>query len=73
MRPLLVLVVIGLAGCSNTGHGGATGAAPVRYIGERANVNGTYTGATSSSTMLKQRIKEDSAGGAANGGGETSY
>jgi hypothetical protein len=73
MKPLLMLVVIGVAGCSHTGHGGATGAAPVPYIGERANVNGTYTGATSSSTMLNQRIKEDGAAGTANGGGETSY
>jgi hypothetical protein len=42
-------------------------------MGERANVSGTYTGATSSSTMLEQRIKEDSARGAAGGGGNTRY
>jgi hypothetical protein len=48
-------------------------AAPARYMGERANVNGTYTGATSSSTMLKQRIKEDSARGIGSGGQETKY
>jgi hypothetical protein len=30
-------------------------------------MNGTYTGATSSSTMLEQRIKEDSARGAVGG------
>jgi hypothetical protein len=67
------LVVFGLAGCSNSGNGGAAGAAPARYMGERANVNGTYTGATSSSTMLEQRIKEDSARGAPAGGASTRY
>jgi hypothetical protein len=36
-------------------------------------VNGTYNGATSSSTMLEQRIKEDSAKGATSGGANTKY
>ena len=49
------------------------GAAPERYMGERANVNGTYNGATSSSSMLMQRIKQDSANGASSGGGTTQY
>ena len=42
-------------------------------MGTRSNVNGTWNGATSSSTMLMQRIKEDSARGAASGGGDTKY
>lgn len=68
-----LLLAAELAGCSGSGNGGATGAAPARYMGERANVNGTYTGATSSSTMLKQRIKEDSTQGSAGGGASTRY
>jgi hypothetical protein len=70
---MVMMVVLALAGCSSSGNGGATGAAPERYMGERPNVNGTYNGATSSSTMLKQRIKQDSAGGATSGGGNTRY
>ena len=42
-------------------------------MGTRSNVNGTWNGATSSSTMLEQRIKEDSARGAPSGGGDTKY
>jgi hypothetical protein len=38
-----------------------------------ANVNGTYNGATTSSSMLEQRIKQDSANGASSGGGNTQY
>lgn len=66
---------LALAGCSsgNSDNGGAYGAAPDRYMGTRANVNGTWNGATSSSTMLEQRIKEDSARGATSGGGNTKY
>ena len=71
MRKMLMIVALGLAGCS--GNGGATGAAPDRYMGERANVNGTYNGATSSTTMLAQRIKEEWAKGAVSGGGDTKY
>jgi hypothetical protein len=71
MRKILMIVALGLAGCSD--NGGATGAAPDRYMGERANVNGTYNGVTSSSTMLGQRIKEDWAKGATSGGGDTKY
>ena len=70
---VMVVIVLASAGCSGSGNGGATGAAPERYMGERANVNGTYDGSTSSSTMLKQRIKEDSAKGATSGGGDTKY
>jgi len=72
---ILMVLALGLAGCAGpgNGNGGATGAAPARYMGERANVNGTYDGSTSSSTMLKQRIKEDSAKGATSGGGDTKY
>ena len=81
--PSLALVLI-LAGCgpntgpntgSNTGanNGGATGAAPERYMGVRPNVNGTWNGATSSTTMLEQRIKQDSARGATSGGADTKY
>lgn len=73
MRPTLMILLFALAGCSGAGNGGATGAAPSRYMGERPNVNGTYDGATSSSTMLKQRIKQDSAKGLRNGGADTSY
>ena len=72
MMAMMVLAV-GAAGCAGSGNGGATGAAPERYMGERANVNGTYNGATSSSTMLEQRIKQDSANGAFSGGGNTQY
>jgi hypothetical protein len=39
----------------------------------RSNVNATWNGTTSSSTMLMQRIKEDSARGADSGGGDTKY
>ena len=73
MRKMLMVIALGLAGCSGSGNDGATGAAPDRYMGERANVNGTYNGATSSSSMLKQRIKQDSANGASSGGGNTQY
>jgi hypothetical protein len=73
MRKMLMVLALGLAGCSGSGNGGATGAAPDRYMGERGNVNGTYNGATSSSTMLEQRIKEDSAKGATSGGADTKY
>lgn len=70
-----------LAGCSGGadigtaagGNPGATGAASERYMGVRSNVNATWNGTTSSSTMLMQRIKEDSARGAASGGGDTKY
>lgn len=74
--PSLALFLI-LAGCSasNGGatNGGATGAAPERYMGTRPNVNGTWDGTTSSSTMLEQRIKQDSARGATSGGADTKY
>jgi hypothetical protein len=73
MRKMLMVIALGLAGCSGSGNDGAMGAAPDRYMGERANVNGTYNGATSSSTMLEQRIKEDSAKGATSGGANTKY
>jgi hypothetical protein len=72
MTTMMVLAV-GVAGCAGSGNCGAMGAAPERYMGERANVNGTYNGATSSSSMLKQRIKQDSANGASSGGGNTQY
>lgn len=72
-----------LAGCSGNGDAGtggtaggnpgATGAAPESYMGVRSNVNATWNGTTSSSTMLMQRIKEDSARGAPSGGGDTKY
>ena len=75
MRRMLMVVALGLAGCSGPGssNNGVTGAAPDRYMGERANVNGTYNGATSSSTMLMQRMKEDWANGATSGGADTKY
>jgi hypothetical protein len=69
----MMVLAVGLAGCVSSGNGGATGAAPDRYMGERANVNATYNGATSSSSMLMQRIKQDSANGATSGGGNTQY
>lgn len=75
-----VALFLALAGCSGSGstanpdgNAGATGAASERYMGTRSNVNATWNGATSSSTMLEQRIKEDSARGAASGGGDTKY
>jgi hypothetical protein len=72
--PLLGLLIgVGVAGCTGSGNGGATGAAPARYMGERPNVNGTWNGSTSSSSMLMQRIKEDSARGATSGGANTRY
>jgi hypothetical protein len=71
MMAMMVLAV-GAAGCAGSGNGGATGAAPERYLGD-ANVNGTYNGATTSSSMLEQRIKQDSANGASSGGGNTQY
>jgi hypothetical protein len=76
---MTMLLAVGLAGCAGSNstpaasNGGATGAAPDRYMGEKANVNGTYNGSTSSSTMLMQRIKQDSANGATSGGGDTKY
>jgi hypothetical protein len=70
---MLTVIALGLAGCSTAGNDGATGAAPDRYMGERANVNGTYNGATSSSTMLMQRIKEGWANGGTSGGADTKY
>lgn len=42
-------------------------------MGERPNVNGTWNGSTSSSSMLMQRIKEDNARGATSGGASTQY
>ena len=75
MTAALTALIAGLAGCSggNSGNGGAYGAAPERYMGTRSNVNATWNGQTSSSTMLEQRIKEDSARGATSGGGNTQY
>jgi hypothetical protein len=70
---LLLLLCVSVGGCANPGNGGATGAAPERYMGLRPNVNGTWNGATSSSSMLMQRIKEDSARGATSGGANTQY
>jgi len=70
MMPVVLLAAT-VAGCAS--NGGATGAAPERYMGERPNVNGTYDGATSSSSMLMQRIKQDSARGATGGGANTQY
>lgn len=71
----MAALAAGVGGCSgdNGGNGGAYGAAPERYMGTRSNVNATWNGQTSSSTMLEQRIKEDSARGAASGGGNTRY
>lgn len=74
----LAAVAAAMGGCSggndgNAGNGGAYGAAPERYMGTRSNVNATWNGQTSSSTMLEQRIKEDSARGATSGGGNTKY
>jgi hypothetical protein len=73
MKIAAIVLALGLAACSESGRGGAMGAAPERYMGERANVGGTYGGATSSSSMLEQRIKQDSATGATSGGGGTRY
>jgi hypothetical protein len=66
---------LALGACNNrNGNGGATGAASPSYIGEKANVGaGTANGSTTSQTMLEQRIKQDSANGATNGGGNTRY
>jgi hypothetical protein len=72
--PMIGVLLLGfsLNGCAS-GNGGATGAAPERYMGVRPNVNGTWNGATSSSSMLKQRIKQDFANGATSGGANTQY
>ncbi|MBV8391767.1 MAG: hypothetical protein JOY81_01160 [Alphaproteobacteria bacterium] len=67
------IVAVALAACSQNGNGGAGGAGPERYMGERPNVNASINGGTSSSTMLEQRIKEDSARGVTSGGGTTRY
>jgi hypothetical protein len=69
----MMLLGLGVAACSSVGNGGATGAAPERYMGVRPNVNGTWNGTTSSSSMLKQRIKQDFANGATSGGANTQY
>ena len=68
-----MLLGLAVASCSASGNGGATGAAPERYMGIRPNVNGTWNGTTSSSSMLKQRIKLDFANGATSGGANTQY
>ena len=73
MAMMMMILAVSMAGCAGPGNGGATGAAPERYMGERGNVNGTYNGSTSSSSMLEQRIKQDSANGASSGGGSTKY
>lgn len=76
MRPATIAIILmglGMAGCSASGSGGAMGAAPERYMGVRPNVNGTWDGTTSSSSMLKQRMKQDSANGATSGGAITQY
>lgn len=76
MKPAMMTLLVfalGLAGCAGSGNGGATGAAPEAYMGIRPNVNGTWNGATSSSSMLKQRIKQDWAKGATSGGAATQY
>jgi len=68
-----MLLGLAVASCSASGNGRATGAAPERYMGIRPNVNGTWNGTTSSSSMLKQRIKQDFANGATSGGANTQY
>ena len=71
---LMAIMILGIVGgCDSSRNGGATGAAPERYMGTRPNVNGTWNGATSSSSMLMQRIKQDSANGATSGGATTRY
>lgn len=70
---LFFLILAGCAANNGVSNGGATGAAPERYIGIRSNVNGTWSGATSSTTMLQQRIKQDSARGATTAGADTRY
>ena len=69
----IMLLGISVAGCAGSGNGGATGAAPERYMpGERRMVNAREL-LTSSSSMLMQRIKQDSANGAPSGGATTQY
>jgi hypothetical protein len=70
---MMAIMLLSIGGCETSRNGGGTGAAPERYMGIRPNVNGTWNGATSSSSMLKQRIKEDSAKGATSGGAKTRY
>ena len=70
---IVMVLAVSMGGCASPGNGGATGAAPERYMGLRPNVNGTWNGATSSSSMLMQRIKQDSARGATGGGANTQY
>lgn len=74
MHKLLLIGLLAVGACAQSnGSGGATGAAPDRSIGERANVGETANGSTQSQSMLEQRIKQDSARGASNGGGNTRY
>ncbi len=77
LSALAVLLI--LSGCSqnqiganSAKNGGAAGAAPERYMGGRPNVNGTWNGSSSSTTMLEQRIKQDAVRGAS-GGANTKY
>ena len=73
----IVAMLFAVAGCTAAGNGGATGAAPERYMGERPNVNGTWNGSTSSSSMLMQRMKQENAQnsikGATGSGAATQY
>jgi hypothetical protein len=74
MKPATItLILLGFTAAACASNGGATGAAPERYMGERPNVNGTWDGSTSSSSMLMQRIKQDGATGAPSGGAATQY
>ena len=69
----MMLLAFSMGGCASPGNGGAGGAAPERYMGVSPNVNGTWNGATSSSTMVMQRIKQDNARRAIGVGANTRY
>ena len=69
----VMLLAISVGGCASPDNGGATGAAPQRYMGVSPNVNGTWNGATTSSTMVMQRIKQDNARRAISGGANIQY
>ncbi len=64
----MMTLAVSVGGCAGPGNGGATGAASERYMGVSPNVNGTWKGATASSTMIMQRIKQDNASRGVGGG-----
>jgi hypothetical protein len=52
-------ISVGATGAPN----GTDGAAPTRYVGSNPNVAANFNGSSTSSSMLEQRLKEESAAG----------